>query len=279
MSHREACPQCGGTKFVQDHDRGELICTSCGFIVQERIVDTGPDWRAFEGEKKKHTGPPISETLHDRGISSMVGWDDSDARGKGLSPESRAKFRRLRKWDQRLENHDRSLIRALQVQKTICYNLGLPRYINERAALLYRKATKKTFRGYPAECVAVAAVYLACREFSIRRDLKEFASACGASLEKLRNAYLELAKHFPLRPPPVSPMSVMNNIAAKLGISETVKQRVLERLKTAEAVTEKEALKMISAAIYEASDRSVTQEEIARAVSLSRVSILKVVSK
>jgi len=276
LSHKEVCPQCGGAKLVRDYDRGELICTGCGFVIQERIVDTGPDWRPFEGETKKRAGPPISESLHDRGISSMVGWDDSDARGKKLSPESRAKFRRLRKWNQRLENHDRTLIRAFQVQKTICHNLGLSGYVNERASLLFRKAAKGPFRGRPVECAAAATVYFVCRELGIHRDMMEFASECGVSPEKLKDAYLELARHFPLKSAPVSPAYIVNSVATKLGLNEVAAQRAIEKLKTVKTATEKDALKMISATIYEASAGSVTQEEIARVVKLSRVSALKV---
>ena len=272
---RVNCPNCGSTRLKYDYDRGELICTSCGFIVQDHVVDTGPDWRPFE-ETKKRAGPPLSETIHDRGISSVVGRGDSDARGKRLSSESRAKFRRLRKWDQRLENHDRTLIRGLQMQKTLCNKLGLMGFVNERASLLFRKAVKGPFKGRPAECAAAAAVYFVCRELGIRRNLEEFAAECGVSPEKLRDAYLELAKHFPLKSAPVSPACIVNSVAAKLGISEAAVQRIVEKLRTAKVSTEKDALKMISAAIYEASAGSVSQEEIARVVRLSRVSVLKI---
>ncbi|MGY5877065.1 MAG: TFIIB-type zinc ribbon-containing protein, partial [Candidatus Thorarchaeota archaeon] len=46
------CSICGGDEFYEDLTRGENICTSCGVVITERIVDTGPEWRAFTAEER-----------------------------------------------------------------------------------------------------------------------------------------------------------------------------------------------------------------------------------
>jgi transcription initiation factor TFIIB len=37
---------------------GEVVCAQCGLVVVEAAVDTGPEWRVFEKEKRVRTAPP-----------------------------------------------------------------------------------------------------------------------------------------------------------------------------------------------------------------------------
>lgn len=57
------CPQCGSTRLIYDSTRGEIICANCGYVMSEREVDQGAEWRAFtpeEREKRSRVGAPIS---------------------------------------------------------------------------------------------------------------------------------------------------------------------------------------------------------------------------
>ncbi|MEM1759825.1 MAG: TFIIB-type zinc ribbon-containing protein, partial [Thermofilaceae archaeon] len=44
------CPNCGSEKVILDQDHGEVKCSDCGFVVEE-VVDTGQEWRAYDGEQ------------------------------------------------------------------------------------------------------------------------------------------------------------------------------------------------------------------------------------
>jgi transcription initiation factor TFIIB len=39
----------------------------------------------------------VTWTIHDKGLSTTIGWQDRGASGRRLSPEEQAKFYRLRK--------------------------------------------------------------------------------------------------------------------------------------------------------------------------------------
>jgi transcription initiation factor TFIIB len=41
---------------VTDRERGEVVCAQCGLVVAE-AVDTGPEWRSFDKEKRVRTAP------------------------------------------------------------------------------------------------------------------------------------------------------------------------------------------------------------------------------
>jgi transcription initiation factor TFIIIB Brf1 subunit/transcription initiation factor TFIIB len=48
------CPNCGCTKVMQDHARGELVCAGCGLVLEDRVLSFDPpsdfDQYTIEGE-------------------------------------------------------------------------------------------------------------------------------------------------------------------------------------------------------------------------------------
>ena len=65
-----ACPDCKGTHLKRDYDHAEIVCADCGLVLEDNIVDTGPEWRAFDMQQENalaRAGPPMSTTLPDKG--------------------------------------------------------------------------------------------------------------------------------------------------------------------------------------------------------------------
>ncbi|SHH59806.1 TFIIB-type zinc ribbon-containing protein, partial [Halobaculum gomorrense] len=63
------CPECSSDNVVMDADQGELVCDDCGLVLDERQIDRGPEWRAFnhsERQSKSRVGAPVTETMHDK---------------------------------------------------------------------------------------------------------------------------------------------------------------------------------------------------------------------
>jgi uncharacterized Zn finger protein (UPF0148 family) len=46
---RAGCPSCGGPLAV-DWQRGEVVCTQCGLVV-DSVADAGPEWRAYDASQ------------------------------------------------------------------------------------------------------------------------------------------------------------------------------------------------------------------------------------
>ncbi|WP_306298381.1 TFIIB-type zinc ribbon-containing protein, partial [Halobacterium hubeiense] len=81
------CPECGG-RLTVDEERGETVCEDCGLVVEEDSIDRGPEWRAFgseENDQKSRVGAPTTNLMHDKGLSTNIGWQDKDAYGNTLS--------------------------------------------------------------------------------------------------------------------------------------------------------------------------------------------------
>ena len=103
------CPLCGSRNLIQDYKRAELVCEDCGFVLEDNIIDPGPEWRAFDHDQRmerSRTGPPATYRVHDKGLSTMIDWVDKDSYGKAISSQDKAQMYRLRRWQRRIRVND-----------------------------------------------------------------------------------------------------------------------------------------------------------------------------
>ncbi len=83
----DSCPSCGSEKTINDSATGDLLCSNCGTVLFQHMIDHGAEWRAFnndEREKKSRVGAPLTLTMHDKGLSTNIDYRDVDAQGKVL---------------------------------------------------------------------------------------------------------------------------------------------------------------------------------------------------
>ena len=57
--------------------RGEKSCKACGLVRNDYEIDYGKDWRVFsdgEGTNNERTGMPQTNLLHDKGLTTDMGY-------------------------------------------------------------------------------------------------------------------------------------------------------------------------------------------------------------
>ena len=237
---QKKCPECGSSKFVRVYERAELVCAECGFIIHDKIMDMGPEWRAFDQEQRERrgrVGAPMTFTIHDKGLSTMIDWRDRDSHGKDLTPKRRAQIYRLRKWQRRIRVSDateRNLAFALSEVDRMSSHLGLPRNVREAAAVIYRRAVEeRLIRGRSIEGVAAAALYAACRECKVPRTLDEIADVSRVSKKEIGRSYRFISRELLIHLRPTSPVDYIPRFGSELGLSGEVQSKAIELLKEA----------------------------------------------
>ncbi|MEM2878824.1 MAG: transcription initiation factor IIB [Candidatus Hadarchaeales archaeon] len=237
---QKACPECGSNKLVRNYEKAELVCAGCGYVIHDRIMDMGPEWRAFDQEQRDRrgrVGAPMTLTIHDKGLSTMIDWRDRDSHGKDLTPKKRAQIYRLRKWQRRIRVSDateRNLAFALSEIDRMSSHLALPRNVREAAALIYRKAVEeRLIRGRSIEGVAAAALYAACRECKVPRTLDEIADVSRVSKKEIGRSYRFIARELLIHLRPTSPVDYIPRFGSELGLSGEVQSKAVELLKEA----------------------------------------------
>lgn len=282
-AHTTECPP---DKIVYDEFRGEYICTETGEVVEDKVVDQGPEWRAFtpeEREKRSRSGSPLSPTIHDGGLSTMIDWRDRDASGKKLELKRRLEVMRWRKWQirTRIQNSiDRNITQAATELERIADQLGLPRSVKEHAATIYRQAVEKgVVRGRAVESVVAAALYAACRIFKIPRTLDEISQYTKTSKKEVARCYRLLVRELDIKIPIADPADFVSRIAAALGLSGNVIKKaiaIIQEAKTKGLTAGKDPVGLAAAAVYTAAQiygERRTQKDVAQVAGVTEVTV------
>ncbi|HDO20604.1 MAG TPA: transcription initiation factor IIB [Candidatus Bathyarchaeota archaeon] len=282
----DRCPECGSRNLIRDYERAEITCLNCGLVISERIADPGPEWRAFDQEQKEkraRVGAPMTLTIHDKGLSTIIDWRDKDSYGKDLTPRRRAQIYRLRKWQRRVRVSDateRNLAFALQEIERISSQLGLPRSVHEEAALIYRKAVEERLvRGRSIESMAAASLYAACRRYNIPRTLDEMTKVARVGKKEIGRSYRFIAKELLRKMPPTNPVKYIPRLISQLELIGEVQMKAKEIVEEASRIgltSGRGPIGVAAAAVYVASvilNNKRTQRDIAMAAGVTEVTI------
>ena len=281
----DVCPECGG-RVVSDAEHGETVCNECGLVVEENEIDRGPEWRAFdssERDQKSRVGAPTTNMMHDKGLSTNLGWQNRDAYGNALSSRQREKMQRLRTWNERFRTRDskeRNLKQALGEIDRMASALGLPENVRETASVIYRRALEDDLLpGRSIEGVASAALYAAARQAGTPRSLDELERVSRVERMELTRTYRYLIRELGLEVRPADPESYVPRFASELDLSDEVERRareLLENARDAGIISGKSPVGLAAAAIYAASlltNEKVTQSEVGDVADISEVTI------
>jgi transcription initiation factor TFIIB len=281
----DACPECGSGRIVADFSRGEVHCENCGAVLEDRLVDTGPDWRAFDAEQrgaKERTGAPLSVLQHDLGLGTVM-WGRTDAHGRSIRGSEMGKIRRLQKWDRRSRfkrGAERNLAHALSEIRRMGTALDAPKPVLEDAATLYRQAaTKNLIRGRSIDSVAAACLYASMRRKGVPRSLEELSTVSKAAKREIGRVYKVVASELGLSMTPVAPNAFIPRFASRLKVSQAVEAKALEVVRgatDAEVVSGKDPKSIAAGAIYIASvlvGEPRTQKEVSEASGVTEVTI------
>jgi len=279
------CPECEG-QLTADTEHGETVCADCGLVVEEDEIDHGPEWRAFdsnEKDNKSRVGAPTTKMMHDKGLSTNIGWQDRDAYGKSLSSRQRQKMQRLRTWNERFRTRDskeRNLKQALGEVDRMASALGLPDNVRETASVIYRRALDEDLLpGRSIEGVATASLYAAARQAGTPRSLDELTGVSRVDKDEIARTYRYIARELSLEIKPADPEQYVPRFASDLDLSDEAERRARELLSTAKAQgvhSGKSPVGLAAAAVYAASlltNQKVTQSEVSDVANISEVTI------
>lgn len=275
------CPNCGSNRIVESE--GELYCQNCGTVIEEEVIDTSKEWRAFNEEErseKARVGSPITYTKADKGMGTKIGHN---AEMNQVSGDKRTQYYRMRKWDKRLGNSkSRGLQEALSQLKRISSDLNLPESVYEEAARLAEKAQEEgIIQGRGIDATVGAIVYLVARKQEVPRTLDEVAAQVPIKKRKLGKTYRHAARELGMQIKPGKPEDFIPRYTSELGLPGEVQaraRRVVEKAREEEAMAGRSPTGMVAAALYIAAKlegEELTQRKIANHVGVTSVTVRK----
>src|SRR5687767_4073248 len=250
------CDQCHNESIIFDNSANEFVCSSCGFVINNELLNN----ENIQGyliqsdyNDRARTGMPESLAVHHKGLSTLIGMGDTDARGKAL------KF---------LNNFGDKL----------CVNHA----VIESAAYIYRKAAvKKLAKGRSTIGLVGASLYAACREASTPKTILDIAEICNISSKELMAHYKLILNELDLHIPATKGPDYVTIICNRLKLSEKTKREALQIFSKVEQKgisIGKNPRAIAGAVIYLASqicNEFIRQVEICQVADISTVSLRK----
>jgi transcription initiation factor TFIIB len=279
------CPDCGATA-IPDEAHGELVCEGCGLVLDDQRIDHGPEWRATtsqEHTEQSRTGGTLTETLHDKGLSTAIDWRDQDARGNRLSERKQRRLNRMRTQHERARTQqagEHTLKVGFSEIERMASALGVPDTVREMASVTYRRGHEDNLLpGRSIEGMASGALYTACRQAGFPRSLDETAAVARVERVEIGRAYRYLADELGIDLPPNAPQEFIPRFASELDVHSEVETMAVEMLEAAQSETILAGVSPTSAAaaaLYAAGrvcNKDFTQNEIAEVAGVTHVTI------
>ncbi len=281
------CPECSSRNLEYDENRGERHCNDCGIVIEEDIVDQSPEWRDFNdsGQQtdRSRVGAPMTNLLHDKGLSSTIDWQNKDYAGTAIASKNRSQLYRMRKWQARSRtkgSKERNLQQALALIQQICSKMNLPKTVQERSADIYRKALAKDLvRGRSIDSMVCAAIFIANQQMMTARTVDDIAKVARIGPKEIGRTYRDVKRKLMIRTPLPDPKIYVNRFCSELQLGPKVQRRALDIIRKAEAMEMthgKSPCGVAAASIYIASqlsEQSRTQREIAEITNVTEVTI------
>jgi transcription initiation factor TFIIB len=163
--------------IITDFTNGQIACTNCGAVLDDRIIDETSEWRNFSSENPgssnsdpNRVGGPINPYLDEINLSTTI----STNKRNGI----------LSKWQRRsLGSGGRSLYRIFKRVDELASKLDLPLSIIEKTKdILINVEKSNKLKGRSLESVIASVFFHACRLCNAPRTLKDLVK--DLNLEK-----------------------------------------------------------------------------------------------
>ncbi|KAL6175577.1 hypothetical protein ACLB2K_052216 [Fragaria x ananassa] len=150
------------TEVVSDHASGDTSCSECGTLVVDETSEWVPD----------PTREPVSPVRPESGVSGSNGATEEEEEEALPAPLRKRRGRPKRP--------------PYESIAEVANRLGLGATIKDRASDIYKKVIDQKPLKYKTPAAVVAAcVYVACRQESNPRTVKEMCSANGAKTKEV----------------------------------------------------------------------------------------------
>eukprot|EP01080_Neovahlkampfia_damariscottae_P012833 gene12833-7183_t len=266
------CKHCGSTDIIEDHAAGDMVCTNCGFVVGDRIVDVEKEWREFESDpdsrNKSRVGGPMNPLIESSQLSTTIQKTEG---GKLLSKTQ------LRST---ISGQDRSLMNAFKKIDAMCEKIDLPQKFKTKSQEVYKQMEEaKSVRGRNSEALIAACIYTALRLEKSARTLKEICALTNVGKKEIGKCYKLILNTLQLDVETITHTDYMNRFCSYLNLSKKVQKYseiVSQKATTGGLVAGRSPITVAAAAIFLVAsilNERKSQKEIAEVTGVSEPTI------
>eukprot|EP00092_Neocalanus_flemingeri_P019169 GFUD01020767.1.p1 GENE.GFUD01020767.1~~GFUD01020767.1.p1 ORF type:complete len:311 (+),score=78.39 GFUD01020767.1:184-1116(+) len=272
-----ACKFHPDATLIEDYRAGDQICSECGLVVGDRVIDVGSEWRTFSsesgGEDKSRVGGAENTLLGSSDLSTIIGPGTG---GASFSADGKAMYNNR----PTVSSSDRTLMNAFRTISNMSDRINLPRTIIDRANNLFKMVSDgKNLKGRANDAIAAACLYIACRQEGVPRTFKEIVAVSTISKKEIGRCFKLILKAHDTSVDLITTGDFMSRFCGTLSLARDVQKAatcIAKKAVDLDIVPGRSPISVAAAAIYmasQASDDKRTQREIADIAGVADVTI------
>ncbi|KAI1075570.1 transcription factor [Whalleya microplaca] len=185
------CPECREfpPHLVEEFSSGDLVCGSCGIVLNDRLIDTRSEWRTFAndegGDDPSRVGDAPNLLLNGSQLETGIAF------GEG------SRSRELHRAQNRSHNDKatKSLLSAYREISQLCDAINIPKTAQDSAKHIFKLTEDgKAFKGKPQDAVIAGCIFIACRQSGVPRTFKEIHGLTHVSKKEIGRTFKQLEK-------------------------------------------------------------------------------------
>lgn len=280
MSNRIAkvvCPSHPDAHLIEDYRAGDMICSECGLVVGDRVIDVGSEWRTFSNDKDSkdmsRVGSAENPLLGSSDLSTLVGQASGAA---GFNEDGTAKYTNRKS----MTSSDRALLNAVKEINSMADRINLPRTITDRAAATFKQVHDgKSLKGRSNDAIASACLYIACRQEGVPRSFKEICAISKVPKKEIGRCFKLILKTLETSLDLITTGDFMSRFFSNLTLSSQIQRTascIAKRAVEMDIVAGRSPISVAAAAIYmacQASEEKRSQREIGDIAGVAEVTI------
>merc|ERR1719187_2913497 len=256
------CPHHPDAHLIEDYRAGDQICSECGLVVGDRVIDVGSEWRTFSNEKANsdpsRVGGAENPLLNGSDLSTIIG--PSTGAGGGFDMGG-SKYQNRRS----MSSSDRALINAFREIGNMADKINLPKTITDRANVLFKQVhVTKALKGRSNDAIASACLYIACRQEGVPRTFKEICAVSKVSKKEIGRVFKLILKTLETSVELITTGDFMSRFCSNLALPNSLQKAAMHIARRAvelDLVPSRSPISVAAAAIYMASQASANPKE------------------
>ena len=213
------CPDCkeDPPNLIEEFSSGDTVCTSCGIVVGDRIIDTRSEWRTFanddhNGDDPSRVGEVASSLQDDEGLRTQV--DTKAANGKLAG-----KLHSIQKKSQAGDKSNNDLQEGYRAISNMMDMMHQGQAVGQSAMHIYKLAYENgQLKGKSRDALIAGCIFIACRQCGAPRTFRDIHAITRVPKKEIGRVFktLEsfLTKYQEKNPTSINASSVKNYTAS-----------------------------------------------------------------
>ncbi|TPX17726.1 uncharacterized protein E0L32_002827 [Thyridium curvatum] len=192
LSNILICPDCKEypPQLVEEFSSGDMVCSTCGLVVGDRIIDTRSEWRTFANDDQgnddpSRVGEAANSLADDEGLRTQV--DTKAGNGKLAG-----KLNSINKKSQ-TEKGSSELMAGYKEINHWVDTMTAGRNVNESACHIFKLAHEHGhMKGKSRDALIAGCIFIACRQSGVPRTFREIYAVTRVPKKEIGRVFKSL---------------------------------------------------------------------------------------